>query len=429
MERVDHGPRPPRGLNPLALLARARRRGTVARLGVPGARVYLVSDPAAIQEALTRTQREYAKGVGRRGREPLKRVLGDGLLTSPPDLHRQQRRLVQPLFHREAVAGYAETFTALAGAAAAGWRDGEVRDVHRDMTALTLAIVARTVFDAEVGDAAVTTVSRALARNQRALRREILPGGTLLDRLPLPATRRWRADSAAVDAVVYGLIEARRAEPGVASSDPRSPASEASAAGSPRDLLSLLLATGMPDRLIRDEALTLLLAGHETTANALAWTFALLSHDPAAQERIAGGDRAFTAAVVRESLRLYPPAWAIWRHLVEAREVGGRRLPAGATLILSPWVMHRDPAWWPEPERFLPERWLDGPPPERYAYFPFGSGPRQCVGNEFAELEATRVTEAVCARWVLAPAGPVVPQPLITLRPRHGVPVLLRVRR
>lgn len=383
----------------------------MARLAVPGARVYLVSDPAAIQEALTRTQREYAKGVGRRGREPLKRVLGDGLLTSPPDLHRQQRRLVQPLFHREAVAGYAETFTALAGAAVAGWRDGEVRDVHHDMTALTLAIVARTVFDAEVGDAAVTTISRALARNQRALRREILPGGTLLDRLPLPATRRWRADSAAVDAVVYGLIEARRAQPGG------------------RDLLSLLLATGMPDRLIRDEALTLLLAGHETTANALAWTFALLSHDAAAQERIAGGDRAYTAAVVRESLRLYPPAWAIWRRLVEAREVGGRRLPAGATLVLSPWVVHRDPAWWPEPERFLPERWLDGPPPERYAYFPFGSGPRQCVGNEFAELEAARVTEAVCARWVLTPAGPVEPQPLITLRPRHGVPLLPRVRR
>jgi len=383
----------------------------VARLPVPGARVFLVSEPAAIQEALTRTQREYAKGVGRHGREPLKRVLGDGLLTSPPDLHRQQRRLVQPLFHHERVAGYADTFTALAEAVVAGWRDGEVRDVHRDMTALTLAIVARTVFDADVGDAAVTTVSRALARNQRALRREILPGGTLLDRLPLPATRRWRADSAAVDAVVYGLIEARRAQPGG------------------RDLLSLLLTTGMPDRRIRDEALTLLLAGHETTANSLAWTFALLSHDAAAQERIAGGDRAFTTAVVRESLRLYPPAWAIWRHLVEAREVGGRRLPAGATLVLSPWVVHRDPAWWPEPERFRPERWLEGSPPERYTYFPFGSGPRQCVGNEFAELEAARVTEAVCARWVLAPAGPVVPQPLITLRPRDGVPLLPRVRR
>ena len=420
----------------------------MARLPVPGAHVYLVSDPAAIQEAFTHTQREYAKGVGRRGREPLKRVLGDGLLTSPPDLHREQRRLVRPLFHRERVAGYAATFTELAEAAAGGWRDGEVRDAHRDMTALTLAIVARTVFDADVGDAAVTTISRALARNQRALRREILPGGTLLDRLPLPATRRWRADSAAVDAVVYGLIEARRAGTGSARSGPRSaatrsdradhpsrPASEASAestAPGGNDLLSLLLETGMPDRRIRDEALTLLLAGHETTANSLAWTFALLSHDPAAQERVAGGDREFTTAVVRESLRLYPPAWAIWRRLVEAREVGGRPLPAGSTLILSPWVTHRDPAWWPEAERFAPERWLDGPPPQRYTYFPFGSGPRQCVGNEFAELEAARVTEAVCARWVLAPAPggrPVVPQPLITLRPRYGVPLLLRVRR
>ncbi|WP_173076331.1 cytochrome P450 [Phytohabitans rumicis] len=412
MERVDHGPRPPGGLNPLAVLTRAhRRQGVLARLPVPG--VYLVSDPEAIQEALTRTQREYAKGVGRRGLEPLRRVLGHGLLTSPPDLHRRQRRLIQPLFHGERIAGYADQFTALAADACGRWRDGEARDVHRDMTDLTLAIVARTVFDVEVGADVITTFGRAIGRNQRALRREVLPGGRLLDRLPLPATRRWRADSAAVDKVVYDLIEARRVRPGSA------------------DLLSLLLATGMPDRQIRDEALTLLLAGHETTANALAWTFHLLSGDPAAQDRVAGGDRAFATAVVRESMRLYPPAWAIWRRLVDDREVCGRRLRAGSTLILSPWVVHRDPRWWPEPDRFRPERWLDGPPPPRYTYFPFGSGPRQCIGNGFAELEAVLVTEAVCRRWALAPAPgapPVVPRPLITLRPRYGVHLTVRVR-
>jgi cytochrome P450 len=400
--------------NVLTALTRLhRRRGAVARIPIPGVRAYLVSDPDAIQDALTRTQREYAKGVGSKGLEPLKRVLGQGLLTSPPDLHRQQRRLIQPLFHGERVAGWADTFTALAGAASASWRDGEVRDLHRDLTELTLAIVARTVFDVSVDAAAITTISRAIGRNQRALRREILPGGRLLDRLPLPATRRWREDSEAVDAVVHQLIDAKRAEPG-------------------DDLLSLLLATGMPDSQVRDEAMTLLLAGHETTANALAWTFHLLSRYPKEQDRIADGDPDFTTAVVRESLRLYPPAWAIWRRLVADREVCGRRLTAGSTLILSPWVVHRDPRWWPEPDEFRPERWLGGVPPRRYTYFPFGSGPRQCVGNGFAELEAIRVTDAICRRWRLTPAPgapPVVPQPLVTLRPRHGVVLTVRVRR
>lgn len=400
-------------IDPLTALTRLhRRKGAVARIPIPGVRAYLVSDPDAIQDALTRTQREYAKGVGPQGLEPLKRVLGDGLLTSPPDLHRQQRRLIQPLFHGERVAGWAGTFTALAEAASASWRDGEVRDLHRDMTELTLAIVARTVFDVSVDAEAITTISRAIGRNQRALRREILPGGRLLDRLPLPATRRFQRDSEAVDAVVRRLIDAKRAEPG-------------------DDLLSLLLATGMPDRQVRDEAMTLLLAGHETTANALAWTFHLLSQYPEEQDRIADGDADVTTAVVREALRLYPPAWAIWRRLVADREVCGRRLRAGSTLILSPWVVHRDPRWWPEPGEFRPERWL-GEPPRRYTYFPFGSGPRQCIGNGFAELEAIRVTAAICRGWRLTPAPgapPVVPQPLVTLRPRHGVALTVRVRR
>ncbi|MEJ3743518.1 cytochrome P450 [Actinomycetes bacterium KLBMP 9797] len=403
-------------VDPLAALTRLhRRRGDVARIPVPGVRAYLVSDPDAIQDALTRTQREYAKGVGWRGREPLRRVLGQGLLTSPPELHREQRRLVQPLFHGERVAAYAETFTALADAAFAAWRPGEVREVHRDLSELTLAIVARTIFDVAVDADAITTISRAIGRNQRALRREVLPGGRLLDALPLPATRRWRADSRAVDAVIHALIADRRAHPGGA------------------DLLSLLLATGMPARQVRDEAITLLIAGHETTANALAWTFHLLATHPAAQDRIADDDGEYTMAVVREALRLYPPAWAIWRRLVADREVGGRRLPAGSTLILSPWVVHRDPRWWPEPAAFQPERWL--PPasaPRRYTYFPFGAGPRQCVGNGFAELEAARVTAAVCRRWRLAPAPgapPVAPQPLITLRPRHGVFLAVTPRR
>jgi cytochrome P450 len=269
------------------------------------------------------------------------------------------------------------------------------------------------------------------------------PLGRLLDRLPLPGTRRREADRRDLDRIVYQLIADRRA---------------AGAQG--HDVLSLLLSardpdTGepMPDELVRDEAMTLLLAGHETTANALAWALHLLVTDPTAQDRVHAeldevlGGRAptmadlprlaYTTAVWREALRLYPPAWAVVRHLVREHPVAGHQLPAGSALLLCPWVVHRDPAWWPEPDRFRPERWLpggEGPEPDRprYAYFPFGGGPRQCIGNDFAELEGVIVLATVLREWRLtgAPgAPPVIPQPLVTLRPRNGVTVRLDRRR
>jgi cytochrome P450 len=177
--------------------------------------------------------------------------------------------------------------------------------------------------------------------------------------------------------------------------------------------------------------MTLLLAGHETTANALAWALHLLATHPEAQLR-AGEDGPYVRAVWQEALRLFPPAWLQTRRLTEPDEVCGQRLPAGSMLVFSPWVVHRDPRWWPEPDRFRPERWLD-PAPERprFAYFPFGGGPRQCIGNDFADLEGRAVLDAVLRRWRLAPAPdapPVVPQPLVTLRPHFGVTLRVEPR-
>jgi cytochrome P450 len=442
-ESAGHGLRLVRALRtaPLPLLRQLHRdHGPVVRLRVPRLPVFLVSDPDAIQEAFIRTHHEYDKGWVRRADPdspsvlPLTKALGQGLLTSGARLHRRQRRLIQPMFHRERIEAYAASFVALARVAFGGWHDGDLRDVHREMSELTLAIVARTVFDVELDSAVAATIGRSIAENQAIVRRSTTLWGQLLDRLPVPSTRRWNASAREVNAMIYEMIGARRA------------------AGIPgTDLLSLLLSardedTGepMPDTQVRDEALTLLLAGHETTANALAWALHLLASHPGEQERARAELAAldgpasvadlprlrYTGAVLNETLRLYPPAWIITRHLTEERTIGGYRLPAGASLLLSPWVVHRDAHWWPEPQRFRPDRWLGpGVPPHRYAYFPFGGGPRQCIGNDFAVTEATLVLATLLRDWrVEAAPGtpPVRPLPLVTLRPRDGV--WLRVR-
>jgi cytochrome P450 len=411
--------------DPLGTLDRERR--PIVRLRLPFfPAVYLVTEPEAIQRAFTRTHREYHKGISRRrdpagpGIQPLARILGKGLLISEADLHRTQRRLIQPMFHRARIAEYEATFAALAEQAVGGWRDGETRDVHRDMTELTLAIIARTVFDVDLDAQVITTIRSAITQNQPAFTRLASPVGRLLDRLPLPATRRFHRAQDEVNAMLYRLIDARR-----------------SAGARGNDVLSLLLAardagTGepMPDRQVRDEAITLLLAGHETTANALAWALHLLATHPQAQTR-AADDIEYRTAVWHETLRLFPPAWLVTRRLVEPDDVGGHRLPAGSMLLFSPWLVHRDPRWWPEPDAFRPERWLTPSQRPRYAYFPFGGGPRQCIGNAFADLEGTVVLSTILRRWRVEPAPeapPVEPLPLVTLRPRNGVRLTTSLR-
>jgi cytochrome P450 len=431
--------------DPLATAARLRRdHGRIVLLPIPGLRVYLVSDPAAIQDALTLTNRLYGKGLPRRrdptgpAIRPLERILGNGLLISDGEIWRHQRRLMAPLFHHASIEAYGATFASLAEQTGAGWRDGALRDLHRDMTELTLAIVARTVFDVDLDAEVVAHIRRSLTDNLSTARRRVVPWGRWADRLPLPSTRRWNADLAALDAMVYAMISRRRA---------------AGAGGN--DLLSLLLSvrdseTGetMADGQIRDEAVTVLLAGHETTASAVAWAFHLLGQHPTSQDRLGAeldevlGGRLpgtadlprlrYTAAVLHESLRLYPPAWILARRLLAPRQVCGYLLPAGSVVIFSPWLAHRDPSWWPDPEAFQPERWLspaaDGRP--RYAYFPFGGGPRQCIGNTFAEMEAILALATLCRSWRVTPVpgSRVTPVALVTLRPRDGVPMTVHRR-
>ncbi len=308
------------------------------------------------------------------------------------------------------------------------------------MMRLTLRIVARCLFSVDVEDAEAREVGRALDDLVASFELTVNPFRNLLNKLPLPSVRKARRARSVLDALVYGLIAERRRTGGTDGGG---------------DLLSLLLEArdedgrGMDDRQVRDEVLTLFLAGHETTANALAWTWYLLARHPEAAVRFRAeidtvlGDRlpgagdvprlVFTRQVLAESMRLYPPAWAISRRAVEPVVIGGYPLPAGTGVLCSQWVAHRDPRFFPDPLRFLPERWTEtfeaGLP--KLTYFPFGGGPRVCIGLGFAWMEGILLLATLGRRWTMElPPGqpPVEPSPRITLRPKGGVPVVLRRR-
>jgi cytochrome P450 len=418
---------------PLALFEElAHRYGDVAGIRIASQPVVLVSDPDRIRDVLVTHGRLFHKG---RGLERAKMLLGEGLLTSEDELHLRQRRLAQPAFHRARIAAYAETMSAYATRRAAMWRDGERLDVAREMAAYTLAVVGKTLFDADI-EGEAHEIGEALGAAIEAFNLSVLPFGELLERLPIPVTLRFRRGRERLDATIYRLIAERRA-----SGEDRG------------DLLSMLLLAqdsegdggGMSDRQLRDEAMTLLLAGHETTANLLSWTWYLLSQHPEVEaalhaevdgvpaERLGAEDLArlpFARAVLSESMRLFPPAWILGRRALEAYRIGEHEVPARTIVLMSQWIVHRDPRWWPEADRFLPARWMPGgsaldPARPRFSYFPFGAGTRVCIGEQFAWLEGTLALATIARRWQLrlVPGAQVVPQPIVTLRVRGGLPM------
>jgi cytochrome P450 len=411
------------------------RYGDVVATRLGPRRAVLFYHPDAIEEVLVTRNRDFVKSPGVRLLRPL---LGDGLLLSEHDFWLRQRRLVQPAFHRQRVAAYGEVMTGYAQRQLAGWKEGDVLDVHDEMMALTQAIVAKTLFDAEVSDEAdeVGTASYVLMQDFGARIGslwQLLPTW-----LPTPANLRARRAIQRLDQVVFRMIAARRR-----SGEDRG------------DLLSILLEAQdaddgavMTDRQVRDEVMTLFMAGHETTAVALSWTWYLLAQHPEVDARLAEelrvvlGSRAPTAAdlprlvyterVVTESMRLYPPAYAMGRMSTVPTEIAGHPLDAGVIVILPTWVVQRDARWFEEPEAFRPERWQDertrGNP--RYAYFPFGGGPRQCIGNGFAMMEACLILAAIAQRFrlTLVTGQRVTPTPYVTLRPEPGVRMVLARR-
>jgi cytochrome P450 len=371
----------------------------------------------------------------RKGRilEGARVVLGDGLLTAEGEHHRRQRRLIQPAFHRDRLEGYARIMTRRGAEAADRWGDGDVIDVFREMSALTMGVVGEALFGAELGDE-FGRVEEALVDVFRGFDLLVLPFAGLRMRIPTRTVRRFAAAKADLERIVDGVIAERRAD------------------GRDRgDLLSMLLAAqdaedgaAMTDDEVRHEVMTLFAAGLETTANALTFTWWLLARHPGAEERLRaeaaalGGDPglgdlprlAFAQRALNESLRLYPPGWMLARRCVEEIPLGGHVIPVGGLVLMPPYLLHRDPRFWPDAERFDPDRWEEGggAPPHRFSYFPFGAGPRKCIGATFAAVEAALLLAVIARRVRLeaVSADPLELQPQITLRPRGAVPMRVR---
>jgi cytochrome P450 len=418
--------------DPLGYLPTLTKYGDIVTLRFYTFRIYFINHPDYIEEVLVAQNRKFIKGRVLRAN---KRLFGNGLLTSEGDFWLRQRRLAQPAFHRARVASYADTMVRFTQRLVAEWKGGEERDVHAEMMRLTLQIVAKTLFDADV-DREAQQVGHALEAimelNSDFRKLMITPQW-----LPIPRNINAAIATRRLDKIIFRFIEQRRAS--------------GKDAG---DLLSMLLAaqdedgSRMNDRQLRDEAMTIFLAGHETTANALSWTWLLLSQNPTAEARLhaeldtilAGRAPTIddlpnlrcTGHVITESMRLYPPAWGMARVAIEDTEIAGYPIPKGCGVSLAQWVVHRDPRWYDAPEEFRPERWegdlLKRLP--RFAYFPFGGGPRQCIGNNFAVMEATLLLATIAQRFRIrvVPGHPIVPMPTITLRPRYGIRAKIEAR-
>jgi cytochrome P450 len=413
-------------------LRAARDYGDCTTLRFGLRRIFFINHPDLIEQVLH--SRNFTKHYALRMNRLL---LGNGLLTSEGDFWLRQRRLIQPVFQRERILSYAPDMTACAERQLARWRDGEVRDLHAEMRQLTLAIATKTLFGVDAGGQA-EEVGRALHDAMGTFGQRFFRVLRIPERVPTPGNLRIRKAIRRLDAILYGIIQQRRAE------------------GGQKDLLSILLqarhdgdGSRMNDKQLRDEAMTLFLAGHETTALVLAWGWYLLAQHADVVEKLQTELRQvldgrtptaadlpqlpYTEAVVQEVMRLYPPAYAIGRQAIQPCTLGGYTVPAGGTVLMSQWVVQRDPRYFEQPERFYPERWLDGLAKRlpRYAYFPFGGGQRVCIGNTFASMELPLILAAVAQRFrfSLSPGFRVLPKPQLTLQPDRPIQLKLHALR
>jgi cytochrome P450 len=389
-----------------------------------GRRFFVFYHPDQIRDVLITHESKFIKGPALRR---AKRVLGEGLLTSEHDFHMRQRRLAQPALHPQRVATYAAAMVEHAERLSSNWQDGQIVDMHQQMMQLTLSIVCKTLFDADV-QSEIEQIGRDMDRTVRMFTRAMTPMGRVIDMLPLPSNFRFHRARKRLWNTVMHFVEQRRA-----GGDDRG------------DLLSMLLratdpANGtMSDLQLRDELITLFTAGYETTANTLAFTWYLLSQNPIASEKLQQewatvlGDEPptaamaaqlpYTRAVISETMRLYPPAWAIGREAIEPCRIGEWDIPQKSVVLISQWVTHRDERFWSAPQMFDPDRWLQETDRPRFAYFPFGGGARSCIGEAFAWMEAILLTATIGRHWkmVLLDKPPVPLQATITLRPLQGI--------
>jgi cytochrome P450 len=403
--------------------------GDVTCFKMGGQLAFFLNHPDFTRDLLITNNSKFIKG---RALQRSKRLLGEGLLTSEGEQHLRQRRMIQPAFHREKIKSYAEAMTEYAVKMRDEWQDGEVRDIDKEMMRLTLRIVGKTLFSANVEDEA-DKVGAALTTIIEMFNYLLLPFSELLEKLPIPQVKRFNSAKETLDSIIYGIINERR-----------------TSGEDTGDLLSMLLqaqdeesGASMTDEQVRDECLTLFLAGHETTANALTWTFYLLSQNPEKEaklhqelKQVLQNERVptvedlpnlkYTESVLAESMRLFPPAWALGRLAIEDHEFGGYKIPKGSLVLASQFVVQRDRRFWENAETFSPERWEKQSVREaqkKYIYFPFSSGVRGCIGEGFAWTEGILLVAALAGKWKLKlmPEQKIEMNPLMTLRPKFGM--------
>lgn len=395
---------------------------------------YFIYNPDDIETLLTTNARSYRKAASLRSPFFL-RLVGNGLVTSEGEFWRRQRRLAQPAFHRQRISSYGETMVQYAQRMIDTWTDGEQRDLSRDMTRLTLEVVVKTLFNADVSREA-DHVGQILTSLVKPFASQATLKWILDNRLPTPEHRRYYNAVSEIDRIVFRIIAERRAS-----------------GYDEGDLLSMLLqaqdddGTRMSDAQLRDEVMTLFLAGHETTALSLSWSWYLLALHPEAEkkfhaelEEVLGGrpphvsdlpKLKYTEMIAKEVMRLYPPAYAVGREAIEDTELGGFPVPKGTQIFAFQWVTQRDPRYFDEPAAFKPERWTNGMSEQlpKYAYFPFGGGPRQCIGNYFAMMEIVLLLATIGQRFRFSLVGEEVEVlPVLSLRPKSGIKVKLHHR-
>jgi cytochrome P450 len=423
--------------SPIGFLTELSKLGDVSFFKMGSQPSYLINHPEMAREMLVVSAHKFHKG---RALQRAKKLLGEGLLTSEGESHLSQRRMIQPAFHRERIKSYARAMVESAAKMASEWRDGETRDVDQEMMRLTLNIVGKTLFDANVEDES-DEIGGAMTTLIGLFDYLLLPFSEILEKLPIPQARRFNRAKETLDSVIYGFINERRAS-----------------GADKGDLLSMLLhaqdeesGAKMSDEQVRDECLTLFLAGHETTANALTFAFYLLSQNPEKEKKFhAELDALFpndelpqpedyprlkyAEAVLAETMRLCPPAWVLGRLAIEEHKIGGYFIPKGSLLLVSMYLLQRDVRFWADADVFQPERFLrDNAVKEanqKFIYFPFGAGVRRCVGEQFAWMEGVLLLATLARKWKLSllPEQRFGLSPMMTLRPKFGMKMRVEKR-
>lgn len=425
----------------VGLIQEAATYGDVSTVAVNPILIYLVNNPELNREVLVANRRKTGRSAT--AFETIRWMMGDGLTASTGAFHLRQRRLLQPRFNRKRIEEYAAAMTEFSSRKSRQWRDGATVDMEQEMRELTLQIVAKALFDIETADV-VRRVGESFAETDRYMYLRLTQPvflRRLFNGLPLPSSRRFRAARAYLDELIYGLIDERR---------------RSGAEGN--DLLCMLLQARyedaeseedsmMSDELVRDEAVSLYIAGHDTTATTLAYAFHLLSQNPVVEKRLHeelddvldGRDATLddlpnlplTDQIVTETLRLYPPFWGLGRMVFEPLDLGGYRIPPGVSLFVAPLVTQRDPRWFDDPLEFRPERWTQEFRSElpRFAYFPFGGGEHMCIGEGFAWMEAKIALATLCQHWLATARSEAEIIPRITLKVKGGMPMTLERRR